>query len=103
MKEKRKEEIIVLSMKIKGGKNSIIPKGITEELKVEIGNQVAIVKFKDGRITERFARHRQEVHDLPSKYVPRLQKAIFVYEGMTKEEIRNHFLNSIKELKGEEK
>jgi len=88
---------IKIKIDLYGGKNSIIPKGTKETLKIEVVDGIAVYKFNDCKTTRRFADGQNE-DGVESKYNERLQKTICIYPDMSQKEIVEHITKRLKEL-----
>jgi len=88
---------IKISLKIAGGINSIIPKGIIEELTIEVIDGAASYHFKDNKITRLFTA-RQKNDGVESVYSERMQKTICKYPNMSQKEIAEHIKQRLKDL-----
>jgi len=97
-----KQNIFRLRVRMMDPKGILIPKGVTEELIAEIGEEVAIFHFKNPSTTKRFAlvviklENQRGVKD--TTYLPRINKIMTHYKGKTKEEIRDLILEQLKQL-----
>lgn len=80
----------------------LIPRGVMEELTVEIQDEIAVFYFKDPRNTERIAKLeislQKEKGQIDTIYSERMKKAVTKYEGKTKEEIKLIILEQFKKL-----
>jgi hypothetical protein len=90
-----------MKIKLMGGQISIIPKGIVEELLIQVKDDYASYHFKDAKITKEFAR-RQNIDGVKTQYIERLQTALCNYPNMSQKEIVNHISTRIKNLEKNE-
>lgn len=86
-----------IALKLAGGKNSVIPPGVIEELVIEIIDGKATFHFKDCRTTKRFC-ETQRKDGVQTVYSERLSKAICVYPSMTQKEINVNIWANLKAL-----
>jgi len=98
-----KSKTINLSMKMKDPSGRLIPKGITETINIIIADGAATYFFTNKRITQKFAFIEIEADKkakLPetTKYLDRLGKAIKIYPGKNKEEIKKIILKELTKL-----
>ena len=84
-------------MKIAGGKDSIIPKGIIEQMTIEIIDEHALFHFNDCKITKAFV-EGQVKDGIESKYNERLKKTLCKYPGLNQDEIIKHIVGRLKIL-----
>lgn len=96
-------KIIKVKAKLSDPKGQLIPRGIIENLTIEIADNVATYFFKDRRTTKRFALIEIEgdkKRGLEQKtfFLERWGKAIVKYPGKSKEEIRNIILEQLNKL-----
>lgn len=101
MEEKKKIIRIKAGMSDPTGK--LIPRGMHEQVTVDISDEAAVWYFKNRRTTENFARVEIEgdkANGIKPRtvFVERLGKALRSYPGMSKEEIRDSVLQDFKEL-----
>jgi len=96
MQDKIKKPIKI-ELKLNGGKDSVIPKGVTETLKIEVVDGGATFKFNDCGTTKRFAA-KQFLDGVESVYVERKQKTYCKYPDMTQEDIVKHVKDRLQEL-----
>jgi len=94
-------------IKIKAGmsdpKGKLIPRGVREQIIIEIADEVATYYFKNSRITKNFAEFEIEMDKQNGKeqttfFAQRIGKALRKYPGMKKEEIRDDILEKFKKL-----
>ena len=81
----------------------LIPRGVREQITIEIADEVATYFFKDRRVTKNFATIEIEGDkakgiDQRTFFIDRAGKALRKYPGKTKEEIRLDILKQLKEL-----
>lgn len=88
---------IKISLKLQGGKGSIIPPGVTECLAVEIIDEWAFYHFNDVKITKKFV-ETQKKDGVYSTYHPIKKRCICNYPDMNKKQIAEHITNRLKEL-----
>lgn len=88
---------ITIRLRLQGGVGSVIPKGVTEELVINVRDGSATFHFKDSKTTKAFAIF-QTKDGTPTKYVERIQTAIGYYEGMKKQEISDMLMKKLKNL-----
>lgn len=78
----------------------IIPRGVREVFTAEIVDNMAAWYFRNPKTTELFVRienaHKEKGKD--TKYLERIKKAITLYDGKPKEEIRDIILKQLKQL-----
>ena len=86
-----------IGLKLAGGTNSVIPKGVIEELVIEIIDGKATFHFKDCRTTKRFC-ETQRKDGIYTIYSERLSKAICVYPNMTQKDIKINIWANLKAL-----
>ena len=100
--EKNKQNIIKLRMRMQDPKGILIPRGVIEELTIEIADEVAIFYFKDSRTTKRFADLEIKLNEkkgiTDTIFLARIGKATTQYKGKTKEEIRDLLLEQFKQM-----
>lgn len=90
---------LVINLKLKGGRDSVIPKGAIENLRIEVIDEGATFHFINSRTCKMFA-IKQRKDGVESKYIERLQKTICSYPGMNKTQIAEHITNRLKALSG---
>lgn len=88
---------IKITLKLQGGKNSVIPVGYTETLQIEIIDEWAFFHFQDCKITKRFV-ETQKADGVYSTYHPLKKKCMCNYPSMNKKQISEHITNRLKEL-----
>ena len=97
----------VTILKIKAGmsdpKGQLIPRGVREQLTIEISDEVAVYYFKDRKVTKNFATVEIEGDKAKGKpqktfFMERTGKAIVKYDGKKKEEIRDIILKQLNEM-----
>jgi bifunctional DNA-binding transcriptional regulator/antitoxin component of YhaV-PrlF toxin-antitoxin module len=98
-----KQKIIKIKAGMADPKGVLIPRGIREQITIEIADEVATYYFKDQRITKNFVTIEIEgdkANKIPQRtfFRERIGKAIRKYPGMKKEEIRNLILEQLKQL-----
>ena len=81
----------------------LIPRGVREQITIEIADEVATYFFKDRRVTKNFATIEIEGDkakgiDQRTFFIDRAGKALRKYPRKTKEEIRLDILKQLKEL-----
>lgn len=91
------EKPIKITLKLQGGKGSIIPPGVTEVLAVEIIDEWAFYHFNDVKTTKKFV-ETQKKDGVYSTYHPIKKKCICNYPGMNKIKISEHITARLKEL-----
>jgi len=101
MEEKTK--IIKIQAGMSDPKGKLIPRGVQERLTVDIVDNIAVYYFKDSRVTRNFA--MIEIEGNKAKGLPpttsfnsRQGKAIRLFIGKNKEEIRDNILKELKLL-----
>lgn len=102
--EEKRVNVIKMRVGMMDPRGRLIPRGVKEEITIEVGDGVATYWFRNRRVTKNFA--MVEIHhDLEKKipqrtiWVERVGKAVRRYEGMNKEDIRDYILEKFKELK----
>ena len=97
-----KEKVLIVKCSMSDPKGILIPRGVIEQLTIEIGDQVAVFRFRDGRTTKRFGELAMKLEAKrgakDTLYLERIGKVLTKYEGKTKEEIRDIILNQLKEF-----
>jgi hypothetical protein len=88
---------VVIRLKMKGGEGSIIPRGMIEQLTIEVIDEVAYFHFLDWKTTKMFA-ITQNKDGVISKYSERLQKTSCLYPGMDREAIAKHIKDRLNHL-----
>jgi hypothetical protein len=95
-------EIIKMNVGMADPKGVMIPKGVIENLSIEIFDEFAAFHFKDHKTTERFANLAMKLEHEKGKrdtlYSERLKKSVTKYEGKKKEEIREILLKQFKNM-----
>lgn len=91
------QKYLKISIKLSGGKNSIIPAGLIENLTILIIDEKASFHFEHSNITKLLSQ-RQKKDGFDSKYVERLQKTLVNYPGKTKEQILKLIKENLEEL-----
>lgn len=95
-------EIIKIRCGMRDPQGKLIPRGINEIVTVEIADGIAIFYFKDPRITKKFCDIAMELENRRgvknTNWHTRLQKAITVYSGRSKEEIKKIVLDDFAKL-----
>lgn len=86
-----------MSLKIAGGKNSVIPAGVTENLRIDIMDEFATFHFDDCKTTKKFA-EGQSKDGVKSAYSERLKKTFCEYPSMNKQAIFEDISRRLKEL-----
>lgn len=92
-----REKPLKISLRLAGGKGSIIPGGAIENLTIEIIDNIASFHFIDCKTTKLFA-FRQNRDGVKSYYNERLKKTISNYPNTKKEEILKHIQERLKDL-----
>ncbi len=80
-----------------GGKNSVIPKGVKENLKIYIYNEKAAFKFDDPETTRKFA-EGQIKDGVSAIYDDGYKLALCIYPKMTQMQIKTHIVQRFKAL-----
>jgi hypothetical protein len=80
-----------------------IERGSIEDLTIKITDNAAVFYFKDPKVTRKFADFEINANKKYNKpattsFSLRTQKAITMYEGKSKEEIRDIILDQLKQL-----
>jgi len=88
---------IEMRLKLKGGKDSVIPKGYTTDLLIKIIDGKAAYRFDRSSITKAFCAKRIK-DGFNSIYVERFQTTMCEYPGMNQQEIVEHITKCLKEL-----
>jgi len=88
---------ITLRITLSGGKDSIIPKGKRENLRIEVVDGIAVYKFTDHNTTRMFAAG-QSLDGVDSRYNERIQKTICKYPDMDQKQIVAHITERLKAL-----
>lgn len=101
MEEKIK--IIKLRAGMSDPKGILIPRGVQEQITIEIADGVATYWFKDRKTTKKFAMIEidgdlEKGKEQTTFFIDRVGKAIKKHEGKTKEEIRDLVLKQLEEL-----
>lgn len=93
-----KQKPINIKIKLAGGKDSVIPAGITEELKCSVIDGLAVFHFNDGKITRRFILQTKDKTTYKAEYSERTQKGVIYYPDMKQMEIVKKIRDDLKEL-----
>jgi len=101
MEEKTK--IIRIQAGMSDLKGILIPRGVQEQITIEIADEVATYYFKDSRVTKKFALIEIEGDKVKGKpqttlFIERVGKAVKRYPDKGKEEIRDEILEELKKL-----
>lgn len=104
MTEKEKNGVLNLRMMIGDPKGILIPKGLNDQLTIQIIDGLALYYFKNRRYTKNFAMveilgDKKKGLKQTTFFSERTGKAHRVYEGKTKEEIRDLILSQLNQLK----
>lgn len=99
----KKQKIIRIRAGMADPKGILIPRGIQEQITIEIADQAAVYYFKDSKVTRRFAEieirgDEDKGKEPETVFIQRVGKAIKKYPGKTKEEIRDIVLEQLKKL-----
>lgn len=93
------KEVVKIKIRLAGGKNSIIPSGVIENLVIEVADGGAMYRFDDCNTTRRFC--SSQIKDgVKSIYLERLQKTLCKYPNMNQAEIVAHIKERLKLLEG---
>lgn len=95
---------LIIKMKLSGGKESVIPFGVTEELKISVIDEIAMFHFNDSKITKKFVDKTKEEIDKNKEnfiiaYSERRQKAIYKFPNMKQMEIIKKIKSDLEDLK----
>lgn len=96
--KKPSKKTVRIELKLMGGEGSVIPKNISEVLRIEVTDGLATFKFNNRSITKAFALS-QKKDGVESVYSDRLQKTICKYPNMTQEDIVKHLKSRLEVLK----
>lgn len=91
---------LTMRYKLAGGKDSVIPVGVTEQLTINIRDLTATFHFIDSKTTKRFALQTNSKGEFKAEYIERLQLAVIVYPNMNQKQIAEKIVSDIKELQG---
>lgn len=89
---------INLRIKCAGGKNSVIPKGITELLRITVIDGLAVFHFNDGNTTRKFILATIDKTNYKAEYSQRTQKGVIYYPDMKQIDIVKKIRDDLKEL-----
>jgi flagella basal body P-ring formation protein FlgA len=94
------KEPIKIKIKLSGGEDSVIPKGVIETLLVQIQDGKAWFKFVSANTTRNFAIKSKQSIEKGDKveYVERIQSALFTFPNKDQEEIYKSFVEKYKYL-----
>lgn len=88
---------ITMKFKLSGGEGSIIPRGVIEDLLINVRDGSATFHFNDAKTTKALA--QGQIKDgVESQYIERMQTTICLYPNMSQEQIVNHISNRLKEM-----
>jgi hypothetical protein len=96
------EKPLRIRLKMKGGKNSVIPPGAIEQIMIDIVDGIAVYHFIDNKTNKKFC-ESQNKEGIESKFVERLNKTFCKYPGMNKQQISEHIIKRLKELSKNER
>lgn len=97
------KKIIRIKAGMSDPKGKLIPRGVQEQITIEIADEVAVYFFRNKNVTKNFA--TIEIEGDKSRrivqrtfYLDRTGKAVRKYPGLKKEQIRDKILQQLKEL-----
>lgn len=98
-----KQETIKITAGMNDPKGQLIPRGVQEQITIQISDEVASYWFKDSRVTRNFAYVEIEGDKAAGKeqtvfFIERAGKALKRYPGKKKEEIRDEILAQLEKL-----
>ncbi|MEA3421328.1 MAG: hypothetical protein U9Q97_06595 [Acidobacteriota bacterium] len=93
---------IKLSFQLIGGKNSVIPKGVKENLRIAIYDEKATYSFNSAEITKKFS-ESQTKDGVRSIYDDEYKLCICIYPKMEQKQIHSHIFRRLKALGAKKK
>ena len=91
------KEILKITVKFQGGIKGFIPKGIKEQITIEIVDEIAAFHFLDNKFTKALS-ISQKKSNFNSVYSERLQKTICRFPNMKRDEIYFKLKKDFKEI-----
>lgn len=97
------KKIIVIRAGMADPQGKLIPKGVREQITIQIADEIATYFFRDKRVTKNFSSveiEADKAKGIPQRtfFLDRPGKALRKYPGMKKEEIRDLVLTQLNKL-----
>jgi len=88
---------IKIKLRLSGGKNSVIPSGVIEDLLINIIDGKATFHFNNANTTLKFVNTTNKGKEYKAEYLERLQLGIIHYPNKNQNEIKEQLTTELKD------